>query len=155
MWFHNRVPLGPCIPGIILLYVRRIMYQYRVLLPLLLLLCTRVVAAAAAAVRHRVPDGKIVAGSLNLIPSSVFFLFIQTRFFKCMYPLAVLSHLRARFAYTSSVITGIRGAKAAVGPPRRSPPCDITVSLSLSQAKSHPPRTRTVQAVTHTRYLVK
>ena len=43
--------------------VRRIIYlactyTYRVLLPLLLRLCTRVVSAAAAAVRRRVPDGK-------------------------------------------------------------------------------------------------
>ena len=31
---------------------------------------------AAAALRHRVPDGKVVAGSVNLIPSIVLFLFI-------------------------------------------------------------------------------
>ena len=43
-------------------------------------------AAAAAAlyvsatVRHRVPDEKNYVGSLNPIPSSVLFLFIQTRF---------------------------------------------------------------------------
>ena len=55
--------------------------------------------------------------------SSVFFLFIQTRY-TFMYPLVVLSHLRPRFAYynTSSAITGIRGAKAGVSPPRRSLP---------------------------------
>ena len=47
-------------------------------MPLLLMRWTGVVAAAAAAVR-RVPDGKIVAGSLNLVPSSFFCLFIQTR----------------------------------------------------------------------------
>ena len=43
---------------------------------------------------------------------------------KFMYSLAVLSHLRPRLAYTtSSVITGMRGAKGSVRPPRRSPPC--------------------------------
>ena len=42
----------------------------------------------------------------------------------CMHPLAVLSHLRPRFPWTtSSVITGMRGAKAGVSPPRRSPAC--------------------------------
>ena len=40
---------------------------------------------------------KIVAGLLNLIPSSVFFLFIQIRFIfnVCTYPLAVLSRLQS------------------------------------------------------------
>ena len=46
-------------------------YAYRVLLPLLLLLL--------AAVRHRVPDGKIVCWFIES-GSSVFFLFTQTRF---------------------------------------------------------------------------
>ena len=51
-------------PGVILLYDviytwHAFMHEYKVLLPLLLLVCTGVVAAAAAAaVRHRVPDGK-------------------------------------------------------------------------------------------------
>ena len=50
----------------------------------------------AAAVRHRVPDGKICAyGSLHLIS---LFLFIQTRLFS-MYSLAVLSHFQHRFFY--------------------------------------------------------
>ena len=84
--------------------------------------CTAVVAAAAAAVVHRVPDGKNCCG-FNESDSSVFFLSIQTRFI-LMYPLAVLSHSRPRFAYKiSSVITGMRGAKAGVSPPRRSTPC--------------------------------
>ena len=42
-----------------------------------------------------------------------------------MYPLVrvVVSHLRPRFAHsTSSVTTGMRGAVAGVSPPRRSPP---------------------------------
>ena len=37
-----------------------------------------------------------VAGSLNLIPSSVFSLFNHTRFSFCMHSLAILSHLRPR-----------------------------------------------------------
>ena len=57
----------------------------------------------------------IVAGSLNLTPSSVFFVFVQTRF------------IRPRFAYTKhSVVTGICGAKAGVSPPRPSPPFNIS-----------------------------
>ena len=83
---------------------------------------TAAVAAAVAAV-HRVPDGKNVADSLNLITSSVFFLFIQTRiiFNACTY--AVLSHLGSRLACTaSSVIAGMRRAKAGVSPPRGSTP---------------------------------
>ena len=36
----------------------------------------------------------------------------------------ILWHLQPRFAYTaSSVITGMRGVKAGVSPPRRNPPC--------------------------------
>ena len=70
------------------------------------------------------------AGWQNLLLWSIEFdsgaslLFIQTRLF-FMYPLPVLSYLRPRFAYcnTFSVITGMRGAKAGVSPPRRNPPC--------------------------------
>ena len=47
-----------------------------------------------------------------------------------MHPLAVLSHFRPRFAYnTSSVITGMRGAKAGVSPPRRNPLVLLYVSF--------------------------
>ena len=51
-------------PGVILLYDviytwHAFMHEYKVLLPLLLLVCTGVVAAAAAAaVRHRMPDDR-------------------------------------------------------------------------------------------------
>ena len=77
-----------------------------------------------AAVRHCVPDGKYVFGSVNVIPVFPFSSFKHD--LNLMYPFAVLlyrSHLRPRFAYTtSSVITGMRGAKAGVSPPRRSLP---------------------------------
>ena len=86
VWFHNRVPLGPDVPGIMLLYG---------------VLCTCYVfvqsaaAAAAAAVCVAIlllqlqqlllfvivcRMVKIVSGSLNLIPSRVFLLFTQTQF---------------------------------------------------------------------------
>ena len=58
VWVHNRIPLGPDIPGIIRIIYLACVYTYRVLLPLLLLLCTGVVASAAAAVRRRLPDDK-------------------------------------------------------------------------------------------------
>ena len=95
------------------------------LLPLLLLLRTGVVVAAAAAVRHRVADGEtccwfIESDSLQCFLS----LYSNTIDFCCMHSLAVRSHIWPRYAHTaSSVITGMRGAKAGVSPPRRSPPC--------------------------------
>ena len=60
--------------------------------------------------------------------SSVIFLFQLELIF--MHPLAVLSHLRPRFVScnTSSVVASMRGAKAGVSPPRRSPAC-ITSKL--------------------------
>ena len=65
---------------------------------------------------------KFVAGSLNLIPVFYFSSFKHGLFF--MHPLALLSHFRPRFAYnTSSVLSGMRGAKAGVSPRRRSSPC--------------------------------
>ena len=63
---------------------------------------------------------KTVAGSLNLIPVFSFSSFKHGLFLMCL--LSVLSHLRPRFAYdTSSVVTGMRGAKAGVSPPREAP----------------------------------
>ena len=56
---------------------------------------TAVVAAAAAAVRHRVAIGS------NLIPSSFFFLLIQTGFILMSAPWQFYCRiLRLRFAYT-------------------------------------------------------
>ena len=74
-------------------------------------------SAAAAAVRHRVPEGVlcrwfIESDSIN----SVFFLFIQSQFIFNV-------PLGSTIAFTASiclyVMTGMRGAKAAVSPPRR------------------------------------
>ena len=81
---------------------------YRVLLlPLLLLLLCVLLYCCCCCTSYLLPFivcrmAKIVAGSLNLIPSIVFFLsFSKTRFILhvCTYPLAVLSHLRPRFSY--------------------------------------------------------
>ena len=82
-WLHNRVALGPDIPGIILLY--DVFYNWhvcvethRVLLPLLLVLWTGVVAAAASAVRRGVPDGKNCCWFIKSDVIQCFFIFIQT-----------------------------------------------------------------------------
>ena len=65
---------------------------------------------------------KFVAGSLHLIPVFYFSRFKRYLFLMCT--LAVMSHLRPRFAYnTSSIIAGVRGTKAGVSMPRRSPRC--------------------------------
>ena len=100
-------------------------YTCRVLLPLLLPLCTGV-AAAAAAVRHRLLDGKICCWFIESYSIQCFLsLHSNAIYLHCTYSLAVLSNLRPGLAYTtSSVITGMRGAKAAVSPPRRSRPCN-------------------------------
>ena len=64
----------------------------------------------AADVRHRVLDGNNCRRSLNLTP--VFLSLHSNIIYFSMYPSAVLSHSRPRFAYTtSSVISGMRGAK--------------------------------------------
>ena len=92
--------------------------------------CNVILLLFAAAVGHRVPDGKICCcGSLHLIPVFSFSSLKHDLF--TMHPLAVLSHLQRRFFtyntyHTSSVITDMRGAKAAVSPPRRSPSCIYT-----------------------------
>ena len=129
-WLHNRVALGPDIPGIILLYdvLYPCVFVHRVLLPLLLLLCVAILLFLLYQLLLFVTACRmatIVAGSSNLIHLLFSFSsFSNTMYFKCIYPSAVLSHLRPRFAYTaSSVITGMRGAKEGVSPLRRSPPC--------------------------------
>ena len=69
----------------------------------LLLLCTACTTVAApevlllpAAVRHRVPDDQIVAGSLNESNPSIFFSSFKRDLFCCTpwQTLAVLSHFR-------------------------------------------------------------
>ena len=57
------------------------------------------------------------AGSLNLI------CFVSLHSHAFMYPLAVLCRIYGLDLPTSSVIADMRGAKAGVGPPRRSPAC--------------------------------
>ena len=79
-----------------------------------------------AAVRHRVPDGKICSrGPLHLIPVS---LHSNTIFFNVPLGRTVAFSASIFFpimhTYHSSFgLTGMSGAKAGVSPPRRSPPC--------------------------------
>ena len=86
--------------------------------------CYHAVAAAAvlllaAAVRRRVPGDTICCCDfLHLIPVFSFSSF-QHELFLCT-PWQYLSHVHPRFVYTSSVITGMCGAKAGVSPPWRS-----------------------------------
>ena len=83
VWFHNRVPLGPDIPGIILLY--DVVYTWHVFIHKEC--CCRCCSCSVPVfLLQQLPlfvilyrMAKNVAGSLNLIASSVFFLFIQTR----------------------------------------------------------------------------
>ena len=63
---------------------------------------------------------KFVAGSLNLIPA--FPLIIQTRDI-FLVPLGSVVAFTGLDLPTYLVITGMRGAKAGVSPPRRIPPC--------------------------------
>ena len=96
-----------------------------------------VVAAAAvlllpAAVRHRVPDGQICCWFIEF-DLSVFFLFIQTRFIFLCTP-RQYCRIYALDMPTSSVITGMHGAKAGVSPPRRTPPCIVFVLYSMDTA---------------------
>ena len=63
---------------------------------------------------------KFLTGSLNLIPVFSFSSFKRDLFLMC--PLAVLRRIYGLDLLTSSVITGMRRAKAGVSPPRRSPP---------------------------------
>ena len=79
-------------------------------------------AVVAAAVRHRVPDGPFRCW-LNLVPVYSFSLFSFKRDLFSMYPLAILCRIYGRDLPTSSVITGMRGAKAGVRPPWQSPTC--------------------------------
>ena len=80
------------------------------LLPLLLLYTT---------VGHRGLDGEACSWFIEHDPSV--FVFIQKRYIFYVPLDRTVSHLRPRFA--SSVIRGIRGAKADVNPPWRSPSC--------------------------------
>ena len=75
------------------------------------------VAAVAAAVRHRVPDGQICCWFIESDPS-VFFSFKRDLFL--MHPLAILCRIYGLDSPTSSVIKGMRAAKAGVILPRRS-----------------------------------
>ena len=89
----------------------------------MLLYCCCCCSYSAGAVRHRVPDGTFCCcASLHLIPVFSFSFFKHDIFL--MHALAVLSQLQPRFTYntyhTSSVVTGIRGAKEGVSPPGRS-----------------------------------
>ena len=78
----------------------------------------RFAASCLRAVRHRVPDGQICCCFIKSDPSDVFLK--RDLFF--MVPLgSTVSHVHPRLICTYSVITGMRGAKAGVSPPRRTP----------------------------------
>ena len=94
---------------------------------------TAAVAAAAvlllpAAVRHHVPDGQICCCFIESDPTQCFSSFKREDFL--WYPLAVLYRIYGLDLPTSSVTTGMRGAKAGVSPPRRSPPCNYVYLFS-------------------------
>ena len=104
-------------------------YTYRLLLPLLLF----VIVCRMA---------KIAAGSMNLIPSSVVFLFIQTRsIFNVRTPWQYCRVHGLDLLNTYSVIMGMRGAKTGVSPPRRSHHCtsyDIrTILACVNMSTGH------------------
>ena len=99
--------------------------------------CYAAVAAAAAAccllllvvIVGRMAKFVSVVHSLRVIPVYSSSSFKHDLF--SMHPLAILSHFQRRFLYLWYVsyilgITGMRGAKAGVSPPRRSPPCMYT-----------------------------
>ena len=103
------------------------------LLPLLLFYvflcyCVAAAAAAAAAVRHRVPDANKMFYGLNLILLIVFLcLHSSTKYFGCT-PWQCC-RIYALDLPTSSVVTGMRGAKAGASPPL-GPPCMICCHVS-------------------------
>ena len=73
-WLHNRVALGPDIPGIILLYdvLYPCVFVHRVLLPLLLLLCVAILLMLLQQLLLFVivcQMAKFVTGLLNPIPA--------------------------------------------------------------------------------------
>ena len=94
-------------------------------LPLLLLLCVvillllQLLLLLRAVVRHLVPDGKFVAGSLHLIRLFYFSSFKDD--LVLIYPLTVLSHLRPRFSY----ILGNSGHARSQGGPAAAKPLYI------------------------------
>ena len=98
---------------------------------LLLLLCVAILlcccSCSAAACRC---CSSSCAGWQNLLlwsiasDPSVFFLFLQTRFiFNVPLGSTAVASIYLTNIYTSSVVTGMCGAKAGVRPTRRSPPC--------------------------------
>ena len=94
--------------------------------------CQSAAAAAAAALcvstllllLHQIVCrmAEVVAGSFNLIPVSSFFSSCNHYLF-LISPLAVICRIYGIDWPTSSVLTGIRGAKAGASPPRRTPLC--------------------------------
>ena len=83
-----------------------------------------------AAVRHRVLDGQFWCWLIESDPSASFSSFKRDIFL--MYPLAVLCRIYGLDLPTSSVITGMRGAKVGVNPPRRSFPLHGNYSSEAS-----------------------
>ena len=127
---------------------RSVICIYRVLLLLLLLFCsvccyTAVVAAAAAvllfpaAVRHRVPDGRICCWFIESDPSASFLFSFKRDLFLMVVRLgSTWCRIYGLDLPTSSVITGMRGAKAGVSSPWRSPYCILHKNVTTSAVSS-------------------
>ena len=108
------------------------LYAYR-MLPLLLLLCVSLYEyyCCVVAVLQLLPllfvivcvMENFVAGSLSLIPAFSSSSFKYDSFFVYPLPVPALCRIFGLDLLTSSVITGLYGANAAVSPPWRSPPC--------------------------------
>ena len=135
MRFHNRAPRPDRLYQVIIIH-RTLLHDARVCIRICLpaaVYCAAILLLLqmlllAAAVRHRVPGGKIYSrGSLHLIPA-LLSIHSNKMFFQCtpwqycrIFSVGVFTYNSAY--HTSSDITGMRGTKAGVTPPRRSPPC--------------------------------
>ena len=112
--------------GVVWAVKKSVLYEHtRVLLPLLLLvLCVLLYSCFLLLFVVVYRMAIFFGGSLKLIAVFSLSSFKRDEFL-CffMYPSAVLCRIYGLDWPTSSVIAGMRGAKAGVGPPRRIPPC--------------------------------
>ena len=122
--------------------MKQVIYAHRVRLPLLplllcVLLCCRCCKNSGAAAFCYCSSSCTGWQYLVLVRTyyyaSVLFFSIQTRYI-CVFPLLTPSRLLPLFT-TSTVVTGMRVAKASVIPPGRSPPCII--SSKQGERSSH------------------
>ena len=103
--------------------------------PAVLLLLQVTVLPLAAAVRHRVPDGKMCCWFIEYDPS-VFFL--RASIFGVSLGSTAVSYIIYGLDLPPSLVTtDIRGAKAGVSPPRQNPRCTYT-SNNEARERSEP-----------------